>query len=508
MAAESTHTPALATQGNWPWRGILRDSLWVSISSFVCHALAAVTSLIMRAALSPAQMGTWQGLKLLLSYGNYTNLGVSKGAARNVSFASGSESLQSAERGVKLAFTANCICGAIYSIGLTAYAIGQYYRSGDFGVNSWAVGILAVAVLFQLQRHVTFGIVLLRARQRFIDVSKLSLLDGGLTCICGGLGAMAFGLPGLYAGTLIVMICSCLFLRQCGEFRMSFAWDFKEVLSLIRLGSPILAVGIVTTCFRGIDRVLILTMLPDGEYQLGCYSLALLVSAQLYGLANVAAIVMGPRFAQLYGRTRSRVAVAEHCAASSKPQALVVSLLAGLAYVTAGPILSWLLPEYRPGLVAMQLLIPGTVALMLGLPISQYLVAVFQEQRALLAVIFGLVVGTIGNVTALSTGAGIQGAAIATTAAYSAYLVVLVWLSLGKELSAGQFKSYLSTQLVAILPTLITAWVVEQTWTGDTAGIPGILAKSAAVLLVWMISAGLLFSILPRKFVRKRRGSA
>ena len=51
--------------------------------------LGAVTSLLLRMLLSPAQMGIWQAVKLLLSYGNYANLGISKGAAREYTVALG-----------------------------------------------------------------------------------------------------------------------------------------------------------------------------------------------------------------------------------------------------------------------------------------------------------------------------------------------------------------------------------------------------------------------------------
>ena len=71
------------------WRRLARDLAAVGGSTAVCHLLGVANSLLLRAALSPSQMGVWQGLKLLLGYANYANLGASKGAARELSIALG-----------------------------------------------------------------------------------------------------------------------------------------------------------------------------------------------------------------------------------------------------------------------------------------------------------------------------------------------------------------------------------------------------------------------------------
>ena len=80
------------------WRRMLGDWLLVGSATAVCHVLGAATSLLLRMLLSPAQMGIWQALKLLLSYGNYANLGISKGAAREFNVALGSGQTAAARR--------------------------------------------------------------------------------------------------------------------------------------------------------------------------------------------------------------------------------------------------------------------------------------------------------------------------------------------------------------------------------------------------------------------------
>ena len=96
------HGPAAPAGG---WRRVAVDWITVSGATAVCHGLGVVTSLLLKVLLNPAQMGVWQALKMLLSYGNYANLGVSKGAVRDYAVALGRGETAEAKRGLDLAFT-------------------------------------------------------------------------------------------------------------------------------------------------------------------------------------------------------------------------------------------------------------------------------------------------------------------------------------------------------------------------------------------------------------------
>ncbi len=165
-----------------------------------------------------------------------------------------------------------------------------------------------------------------------------------------------------------------------------WAWDAAEARRLVAIGAPILLAGVVSSLFRSIDKIMLLAYLPDGEFQLGCYSLALLVAAQLYGLANMLSLVMGPRYAEALGRTGSPPHVARLAARACELQAALLALPAGVALACGPALLGWLLPDYRAGLEALEPLVPGAVALGLALPCSQYLVAMARGRTALLAV--------------------------------------------------------------------------------------------------------------------------
>lgn len=468
------------------WRRMLADSLVVSAATLVCQGLAVATSLVLRFALDPAQMGVWQGLKLFLNYANYANFGVSKGAARELTVALGKGDVAQAEAGLNLAFTVNTLSSLLYGALLAAAGLWIGVSSGGIGNSAWTLGLLALAALVVVQRHVTFQVTILRCRQAFALTSKLALLEGALTLSVAGGCAALWGLPGLYAGTLATLLASLAYLKAGGAAPFAWAWDRREIARLIGIGGPILLAGAASVLLQSIDRLMILACSENREFELGCYSLSLLVGGQLSGLANMLSLVMGPRYGELFGSTGQRRNVALLAARASELQACLLALAGGLAIVLAVPVLGRLFPAYRPGVAPALWLVPGAVALGLGLPANQYLVAVYRERWALAAVLSGVAIAALGNYAALAAGYGLVGVAASTSCAYLVHFVLLASISLWLELDAVARWRYVLSMTLILAPVLgLAAWL-ECAWPGDEANLASVGCKACIVLAVWL----------------------
>jgi O-antigen/teichoic acid export membrane protein len=443
------------------WRRALLDSLRVSASTIAGQILGAATSLLLRGLLDPARMGVWQGLKLLLSYGNYTNLGITKAAAQEISVATGSGKLAEARPGLNLAFSFSTLSSALFALSLLVVA-GWTAARGDLSsplTRAWIVGLVAVAALAMLQRYVTFHVTILRARQEFALTSWLTLLEAVLTLAVSAAAVWLWGVYGLYVATLIVLLGSWAFLQGRSE-RLRFAWDWVEIRRMIGVGCPLLAAGVASSLFRSLDKIMILAYMEQGEHHLGCYSLALMLTAQLYGLANMASAVMAPRYAAIFGRTGDVRDAARLAARASELQAAALVLPAALAMIAAPPVLAWLLPAYREGLTPLFWLVPGTLAVSLALPASQYLVAVNRGRSVLAALLAAIGVAAVGNHFALTLHTGLAGVAIATLVADIFYLLVLVAISLWPHLDTYARLCYAASVGLAILGTAaLAAWL-------------------------------------------------
>jgi len=243
--------------------------------------------------------------------------------------------------------------------------------------------------------------------------------------------------------------------------------------------------GTVSSLFRSLDKLMILGYLSDREFQLGCYSVALMVTAWLYGLGNMLSIVMGPRYGEKYGQSGSRREVARLAARSSELQAAAIALPAAVGIVAAPAVLSRLLPDYRVGLAPLVWLVPGVVALLMALPAAQYLVAVDRQKRALAAVVLATLFAVAGNHVALTGGYGLVGVAVATAAAYGVYFVLVVGCSLWMELGAADRFRYGGMLALTLVAPIVVAIALERLWPSGAPDWIAAACKTAIVTLVW-----------------------
>jgi O-antigen/teichoic acid export membrane protein len=263
---------------------------------------------------------------------------------------------------------------------------------------------------------------------------------------------------------------------------LSWAWNFGKVRRLIAIGGPLLLAGIASSLFRSLDKIMVLAFLADGEHQLGVYSIALMVCAQLYGAANMLSTAALPRYTELLGRTGDPRAVARVAARTTELHAAILSLPAALAITAGWPALAWLLPKYAAGLDALLWLVPGTLAVALALPASQYLSAMGRGGVSLAALVAAIAVGAGGSAIVLARGGGFVEVAKVMLLADVAYLAVGVALSLWPRLSAQERMRYLAAVLLVPGPALGVGM-----WLGASGerSIGAAAIASAAAMVVW-----------------------
>lgn len=469
--------------------GLGRDLAWVGGSTAITHALGVVTSLLLRAALEPAMMGIWQTLRLFLGYGNYLSLGASKAAARKLSVARGRGTSATIESELNVAHTLNSLTSLGYAAVLLAVGGAEWLcGSGPWRVT-WAALWCLLALWVLLHRALTFRISLLRAERRFDLVSQQAIVESALTLVLCGSAAWFWGLSGLACATLVVVAVSLVWLR--GQSRpLGWAWDRSTARSLVASGAPILACGAVTTLFRSVDRLMLLAWCDDREFLSGCYSIALLVTGQLYGLGNMTATVLAPRLAETFGRTNCSRSVTRWALAHGQQPSASLVILASLSLVAAPAVLGTLLPAYGPGLMAMRWGVVGAVAAALALVPFQALIACGRERAALAGLMFGTLAALLLGGAALLCDKGLAGLAAAMSLAQLVYWGAS-WCQLTHH-SGVSFTRVLGDQLARFAPPLLVAMVVETVWPTsvlrDWRDVQLVLAKLAVVGCVgWLV---------------------
>jgi O-antigen/teichoic acid export membrane protein len=232
---------------------------------------------------------------------------------------------------------------------------------------------------------------------------------------------------------------------------------------------------------------MILACLQNGEFELGCYSLAVMAAAQLFGLGNMLAIATGPRHAELWGRTGSRRDVAELAARVCELQSVLLAPLACLLLLLGPALLSRVLPEYVSGLESLSWLVPGALALGASLPASQYLLAVEGGRRVLLVLLVAIGLAFAGNYLAISAGLGITGVAMATGLSNLAYLLLLSAVSLWLQLSGTALLRHAAGLCLALLPTAAVSAAAGAYRAEIAASWWGLACATGGVLGFWLL---------------------
>ncbi len=380
---------------------LIRHWIQLGLGSVVGQVLGALSALVLRMLLSPGAMGVWQGCRLLLSYSNYASLGVVKAAARKWSVECGQGRTEHAQQAANVAWTV-ALLGSLAAAGAAAAAALWQWKSSQNWSTTWAAALALTALVIPLQRWVTMRVSLLRAASRFELLARLSVWEALWGLVLGAVGAWAAGPVGLVGATALGLLLAQVWLSRHRAPQAYLSWNLRLARELVQLGMPLVLGGAVFSLLRSVDKLVLLFAVPQGEYALGCYSVALLAQGQLFGLGNLLAGVLGPRLAGAWGRTKSRPCVALHAAETTRALALVMALPVGLAVLWGPVVLQWLLPQYRPGLPALKWLALGSLALVLALPGQHALVAVARPGihlllSALAAVVgFGATLGTVG----------------------------------------------------------------------------------------------------------------
>ena len=424
---------------------VAKDGAIVAIGGQLERALGTFTALALRWGLDPARLGVYTGLRLYLDNTNRSSLGVGLGAVQEIPVLLAQGKDAEAQRVANIAHTTNTLtCIAYSAILLMLAAWWSAAHQGDALANEWTWGLVAVAGLAILKRYESFLIVVLRAHGEFWLTTKLDVLESCVSAAAVGLGLWVAGFWGLLAAVAVILLAKIAYLRARHPMRFGWAWDFPTIARLMKVGLPILANTAAFGAVLGMDRVLILALVPDGERAAGLYTVALMGTSWSLDLSGRLVTVLSTHFLTTLGRSGSTVDVARQALRATEAQMPILAAGGAVAYVFAPAFLGMLMPKYVEGTAAIRPLLPGMVLLGVAWPARQMLIAVGRPYLLCAATLLGLALvaecGAIGAVRSGFEGVawgmsfGYAGVVLLTSAsAFVPILGVRIWLAhLGK----------------------------------------------------------------------------
>jgi len=207
-------------------------------------------------------------------------------------------------------------------------------------------------------------------------------------------------------------------------------------------------------------------------------------------VGNALSIVIGPRYATLYGALECRRGVAQFAAQTSLFQAAVLAWLGGMAIVAAPAVLGAAFPSYASGLAPLGWVVVAGIGLGLSLPASQYLTAVGLERRALAAMVPPALLSAGGNYLVLTHGGDLSGVAAVTALGQAGYALAVMLLAFWPHLSPAARGRSVAQHVLALVPALVVALLAEEHWPAARDGVLLVIGKlflvtAAAALGAW-----------------------
>lgn len=403
---------------------VIKDFFTYSAGNYISQALGMVSSFLLRAFLEPYLMGIWQGVNVIKSYASYTNLGVSRSAAREIAYFNGKNEKDKAEELKNTGFTFSMLMIFLLGVGCIAFA---FFKKGQ--VDNYVFwGFLAVGIIVILGRAEAYVVTVLRAKKKFLPESIGKVCSSLLNLAFIIIIVSHFKLYGLYFSHTMVLLAGVILYMYLGRETFRFSLKLHELKHLIKIGIPLVLLGFMFVNLTNVDRIVIIKML--GLEKMGLYSIAIMMGNIVHNIANMGSIVLYPRFQETYAKNDDRREVFSVMSKTIKIMWLPLFAIVLLGFLFFPPLVRILLPKYVNGIEAMKIFLFGMYFLSLAVFFRGFLVTINRQVVALIACASVVLINLSLNIVLVKNGFGIEGVAAATSISYFIYFVVLYLLSI------------------------------------------------------------------------------
>lgn len=273
-------------------------------------------------------------------------------------------------------------------------------------------GILTIGMVILITWHNDFCVTLLKARQRFDMIGRTNYLAATATFATLPL-VYFFEIYGLFVSMIASVLFVAAFLWAPNLLSPGLKFSWKKYLELIRNGFPIMALGLVLMGIRTTDRFVISGFL--GNEQLGYYGVGAMIFNLLMQLPTVSREVIEPRLMQSLSSKTDRENMKAFLISPLLHTAYLMPFLVGGTFFGAPVAINWLLPQYKAGIPATQILMTGSFFLGLCYITRGIIVAKNWQLASLIPAGAVLILNIFMCTAAAWSGCGIEGVAAAST---------------------------------------------------------------------------------------------
>ena len=402
---------------------ILRERLFKEFLNFASSTVIfqisrVLVELMVAGILGPTIWGVWNLLNISILYRGAITFGIDNGMSRELPILLGKGKLLEAESLNNSAFT------AILIISMLACAlfliILRYINEGlEFSY-------ILMCILFMSFQGYHFYTYTLKCYSRFDQVSAIQAVFSLLFPLITIPLSYLYSFNGFLLGYSIALIVSCYSIFFKNKINFSLNINYVQLYNLIKIGFPIMLVGISYAILNTVDRWMISLFL--GVEELGYYSMSIIVFSALILLPRIISQQIYPRMAYNWGADKSIYSMKALIRKQSLYSFYLIIPISVILYVFTPLLIRMWLPEYINGIDSARFIILGAIFMPLSAGWGNFLNIINKQIYYLYIIIIAIVINIISNFILIKLGYGIEGVAWGTVVSYC-FTNVMIFLT-------------------------------------------------------------------------------
>lgn len=398
---------------------ILKDSIYYLIAIYGSSIFSFIYKIIIAKILGPGNYGFWSILVLILIYGNFLHLGLLYALVKEIPFYKGKEKLHDIEEIKNTVFSTvigiSILAGIMISISSIFFA--------KYGNNIFAI-LPLIALILILQQIKNLFLNYFIAEKNFKATSELIIYSTFLNGILAIILTAKFSLIGLPLGLVLGYPLVLMYILKKYKPIFKFQIHTKRLLSLIKIGFPIMILMLAYYFYLTVDRILIFKYL--GRENIGYYSIAFGIMNFLTLLPFSLGIIIFPRLSEKFGAVGEVKNLKQFIFIPIILMAYVMSIVLGLIYLLLPTIVGILIPQYIPGINAGRIALMGIMFFSIIILVQKFLVVINRQIHSLFIVLLTLVLKIVLIYIFIYKHMGIDGVATAANLTYLFHSIFIV----------------------------------------------------------------------------------
>jgi len=463
---------------------VLIDSSQYFARMIVARVFLFFGSMLVARLLGPATLGMWQALQLALIYGLFLHWGLANGLNREIPFVAGTGDRPTVDHLRNVGFTMTLL-NALIIVAVYAIAIAICRGCGVAMPAGLGTVLVLAGCIFVLEQLYQYFEIIIRSDHNFSLLGRLRFykIVADISAAVVLVAVLGFiGRVWAHCGMFVVILI--IGINRFG-YRVRFAFDVGTARRLVRIGLPIMLVGLVFTLLTTIDSVMVVRFL--GRTALGYYTIGLMAVGFVYLFPLVINEVLYPRMCERYGETREVAALKSLVLEPVLILSHVFPVFLAAVYVVIPLAVSLLLPAYVPGIPAAQVLVLGIFFASVAVTFGNFLNTIDQQRVNLMFQILFFMIAVTADYTAIRSGGGIITVAFVTGIVYLLYFIALTGFIFrnyfGGLRAHALFMARSSAPLAYMIGVVVSLDAFFGTERAVTATAAGIVSVKLLILL-------------------------